>query len=316
MRIAVTGTAGFIGNEVALRLLQRGDQVLGIDALQPYDTLKEARLSRVTGHSHFIEKRVSIQSLEAMRIINNFQPEMIVHLAAQVGVRLSIEHPIPYGQTNLIGFLNILEAARMSKSLKHFLFASSSSVYGTMKPPFDTTMPTSTPMNLYAATKMANELMAHSYSHLYDIPCTALRFFSVYGPWGRPDMAIFKWTQALMNGRDIELFREGLYKRDFTYIDDTVTRLIKYLDNPPSMYAPLFDRYDIGNSRSVEMGCVLLMLEELTGRKAKIGSVIPIRHDADMAVSLAAPLPSGTPQTSLEEGLKKFVEWYLNFYHK
>ena len=235
MRVLITGSAGFIGSSLSLRLLERGDEVIGVDCLDPYYdvSLKEARLARTLQYDGYTEVRARIEDREAMaETFAKYQPQRVINLAAQAGVRYSIENPDAYVDSNLVGFGNILQGCR-TQGVEHLVYASSSSVYGS-----NTSMPFSVhdnvdhPVSLYAATKKANELMAHTYSHLYDIPTTGLRFFTVYGPWGRPDMALFKFTRNILAGESIPVFNYGKHRRDFTYIDDIVEGVVRVLDQP------------------------------------------------------------------------------------
>ncbi len=269
MRILVTGAAGFIGSALSERLLARGDEVLGYDNVNSYydPTLKEARLARLTPKAGFSFVRASLEDRPALeRAFAGFKPERVVNLAAQAGVRYSIENPHAYVESNLVGFMNILEACRHG-GVEHLVYASSSSVYGAnRKLPFSVHDPVDHPVSLYAATKKANELMAHTYSHLYRLPTTGLRFFTVYGPWGRPDMALFLFTRKILAGEPIEVFNHGKHTRDFTYIDDIVEGVIRTLDHvaaPDPDFDPLepssssstapYRLYNIGNHQPVEL---------------------------------------------------------------
>src|SRR3990167_590969 len=286
MKILVTGVAGFIGSTLALRLLERGDTVCGIDNMNDYYDvrLKEACLQRIKDHRHFEFQKLDIIDREAMAELFQKQKfDAVMHLAAQAGVRYSITNPDAYIDANLVGFGNILEGCRHS-GVKHLAFASSSSVYGAnTKLPFSEHDNVDHPVSLYAATKKANELMAHCYSHLYDLPCTGLRFFTVYGPWGRPDMALFKFTKGILEGDPIPVFNHGKMIRDFTYIDDIVEGVIRAIDRPASpnsgwsgeapdpatSYAP-YRIYNIGNNQPVELMRYIEVLEESLGKKAKL----------------------------------------------
>ncbi|MBS3800349.1 MAG: NAD-dependent epimerase, partial [Thioalkalivibrio sp.] len=285
MKVLITGSAGFIGNALTLRLLERGDEVIGVDNLNDYYdvSLKKARLARVRDHHRFTEVREDIADRAAMeKTFREHQPQRVVNLAAQAGVRYSLENPAAYVDTNMVGFGNVLEGCRHN-GIEHLVFASSSSVYGA-----NTSMPFSVhdnvdhPLSLYAASKKANELMAHTYSHLYGLPVTGLRFFTVYGPWGRPDMALFLFTQKILAGEPIDVFNYGHHRRDFTYIDDIVEGVIRTLDrvaptNPDwdgaapdaaSSSAP-YRLYNIGNHEPVELMHYIEVLEENLGRKAE-----------------------------------------------
>ncbi len=334
IKILVTGTAGFIGNALALRLLARGDFVLGLDNLNPYYdvTLKKARLARLKDRGNFQEARISLEAREEVaEAFAEFRPDRVVHLAAQAGVRYSLENPYAYVDSNLLGFMNILEGCRRF-SVEHLVFASSSSVYGAnTKMPFSVHHGVDHPISLYGATKRANELMAHTYSHLYRIPTTGLRFFTVYGPWGRPDMALFKFTRAILAREPIQVFNDGKMKRDFTYIDDIVEGLVRVLDkipepdpdwradapDPATSEAP-YRLYNIGNNNPVELECFIRALEERLDIKAEkemqplqAGDVPPTNADIDnleRAVGFR-------PQTSIEVGIERFVAWYKSYYN-
>src|SRR4051812_5653226 len=285
MRILVTGAAGFIGSALSERLLARGDEILGVDNLNNYYdvTLKEARLARLTPQTGFRFVKASLEDRQAIdAAFAEFRPQRVVNLAAQAGVRYSIENPRAYVDSNLVGFINILEACRHG-GVEHLVYASSSSVYGAnRKLPFSVRDPVDHPLSLYAATKKANELMAHTYSHLYGLPTTGLRFFTVYGPWGRPDMALFLFTRKILNNEPIEVFNHGKHTRDFTYVDDIVEGVIRALDHVATA-DPTFDPltpntgtssapyrvYNIGNHRPVELSHYIEVLEAKLGRKAE-----------------------------------------------
>ncbi len=333
-RVLVTGTAGFIGNAVALRLLQDGYHVIGLDCVTDYYdvTLKEERLKRLTSSNHFTEERVRLEDAEAvMRIFRQHSPSRVIHLAAQAGVRYSIESPQSYVDANVTGFLSILEGAR-THAVEHLVYASTSSVYG-----LDETMPLSThrggnhPVSFYAATKKANEAMAHSYAHLFDIPCTGLRFFTVYGPWGRPDMALFKFTKAILEGDPVPLFNNGNMIRDFTYIDDIVEGIVRIASLPPkrdaswdgkiadpaSSSAP-YQVFNIGNSDPVQLMDYLGAIEEALGMEAE-KEFLPFQP-GDVAATFAdvTDLIEATgfkPQTSVKTGVANFVKWYRDYYN-
>jgi UDP-glucuronate 4-epimerase len=332
MRILVTGVAGFIGSTLALRLLDRGDTVVGIDNLNDYYdvSLKEARLKRCT-HSRFTFERIDIVDRPRMAALfasNSF--DAVMHLAAQAGVRYSIENPAAYIDANLVGFGNILEGSRHGK-VKHLVFASSSSVYGAnTKLPFSEHDNVDHPVSLYAATKKANELMAHSYASLYQLPTTGLRFFTVYGPWGRPDMALFKFTRGILEGKRIPVFNHGKMVRDFTYVDDIVEGVIRTIDrparpnlqwsgdkpDPASSYAP-YRCFNIGNNQPVELMRYVAALEQALGRKADI-EFLPLQ-DGDVPatyanVDLLQETTGFRPRTPVEEGVHRFVEWYREYY--
>ena len=332
-RILVTGAAGFIGFHLAQRLLARGDEVVGIDNLNPYydPQLKRDRLARLTSHAAFRFETLDIADRDGIsRLFAREQPARVAHLAAQAGVRYSLTNPHAYVDSNVVGFVNILEACRQRR-VEHLVYASSSSVYGA-----NTAMPFSVhhnvdhPLSLYAATKKANELMAHCYSHLYDLPTTGLRFFTVYGPWGRPDMALFLFTKAILDGRPIDVFNEGHMRRDFTYVDDIVEGVIRTLDHipgpnphwsgdapdPATSRAP-YRLYNIGNNQPVELLHLIATLEQCLGRKAEKnllpmqpGDVLETYADVD---DLSRDV-GFRPATPIEAGVAKFVEWYRAYY--
>ena len=331
--ILVTGTAGFIGNAVALALLHQGKPVVGVDNLNAYYdvTLKEARLGRLRGQPGFTEARLDIADRAAMAaLFEQHRFAEVVHLAAQAGVRYSLEAPAAYVDSNLVGFANILEGCRAAAS-RHLVYASTSSVYGANTHlPFATSQAAVHPITLYAASKRANELMAHSYSHLFRIPTTGLRFFTVYGPWGRPDMALFKFAEAILAGKPIELYGEGRMQRDFTYIDDIVAGVLGALGKPPapnpawsgdapdpasSGVAP-YRIYNIGSDRPVELMRYVRLLEDALGRKAEItlmpmqpGDVVATWADID---DLARDV-GYAPATPVEVGVRRFVEWFMEY---
>ena len=286
MRVLVTGAAGFIGSALSARLLERGDEVLGYDNLNAYydPALKEARLARLTPHANFSFVRAALEDRAALEAaFARFKPQRVVNLAAQAGVRYSLENPHAYIDSNIVGFTNILEACRHA-GVEHLVYASSSSVYGAnRKLPFSVQDAVDHPVSLYAATKKANELMAHTYSHLFDLPTTGLRFFTVYGPWGRPDMALFLFTRKILAGEPIDVFNHGKHTRDFTYIDDIVEGVMRTLDRVPAgdpAYDPLhptpasssapYRIYNIGNNQPVELSRYIEVIEDSVGRKAVI----------------------------------------------
>ena len=326
--ILLTGAAGFIGFHVAKKLLSRGHAVVGIDSLNDYydPALKKARLAQIEGHKAFTFHHVNIADKDAVDAILKQHPEIdtIVHLAAQAGVRYSIDNPHAYADSNLSGQLVMLEAARNIKNLKHFVYASSSSVYGNAThAPFAETARTNQPVSLYAATKRAGELMTHAYCELYKFPATGLRFFTVYGPFGRPDMAYFSFTKAILEDKSIKVFNNGDLRRDFTYIDDIVYGVIKAIDKPPtttSRYhigeAP-HRIFNLGNHRPVMLGDFISTIEKALDKKA-------IRENAPMAagdvyetcadIEAARAVLGFEPQTTLDTGIPKFVEWYRSYY--
>ncbi|RCX33063.1 NAD-dependent epimerase [Thioalbus denitrificans] len=333
MKILITGAAGFIGSTLALRLLARGDTVVGVDNLNDYYdvSLKEARLDRCRAHAGFRFERLDIADRPAMeRLFREEGFDAVMNLAAQAGVRYSIENPSAYVDANLVGFGNILEGCRHS-GVKHLVFASSSSVYGAnTKLPFSEHHNVDHPVSLYAATKKANELMAHSYAHLYGLACTGLRFFTVYGPWGRPDMALFKFTKGILEGTPIPVFNEGRMIRDFTYIDDIVEGVVRVIDtpaapdpawsgeapDPATSYAP-FRVFNIGNNQPVELLRYIEVLEACLGRKARM-DLLPMQPgDVSATMADTAELERAVgfrPATTVEEGVAKFVEWYREYY--
>ena len=333
MRILITGAAGFIGSTLSQRLLARGDAVFGIDNLNDYYDvgLKKARLARLLDYAQFRFEKIDIANQAAIAALFARESfDVIVHLAAQVGVRYSIENPHAYIGANLVGYANVLEGARHGK-VKHFVFASSSSVYGAnTRLPFAEGDNVDHPVSLYAATKKANELMAHSYAHLYGLPCTGLRFFTVYGPWGRPDMALFLFTKAILQNEPIQVFNHGRMVRDFTYIDDIVEGVVRVIDrpatpdpawhgsdpDPATSYAP-YRIFNIGNNQPVELMRYIHAIEAALGKKA-VMNMLPMQA-GDVAetaadISRLEAAIDFRPRTSVEEGVKKFVEWYKGYY--
>ncbi len=334
MKVLVTGTAGFIGSHVALKLLARGDEVVGLDNLSDYYdvSLKKARLARFTGHSNYTHIHADLADRAALEsVFAAHRPERVINLAAQAGVRYASENPHVYIESNVTGFLHILEGCR-HHDVEHLVFASTSSVYGAnTQMPFSEHHHTEHPLTLYAATKKANEMMAHSYSHLYGIPSTGLRFFTVYGPWGRPDMALFLFTRAILSGESIKVFNHGLHRRSFTYVDDIVEGVIRALDKPPSKsiswdsnlpdpassgVAP-FRLFNIGNASSVELLKYIEVLESCLGLKAKM-EMLPLQAgdvpNTEADVSELFEAVGYEPKVSVEDGVKAFVDWYLGFY--
>ncbi|ADJ27444.1 NAD-dependent epimerase [Nitrosococcus watsonii] len=334
MKIMVTGSAGFIGAALTEKLLKRGDEVIGVDNLNDYYDvdLKRARLARFQNDSAFTEVPIGLENREALQaIFAKYQPQRVVNLAAQAGVRYSLENPYAYMDSNLYGFLNILENCRHYQ-VEHLVFASSSSVYGAnTKMPYAVQDNVDHPLSLYAASKKANELMAHTYSHLYRLPTTGLRFFTVYGPWGRPDMALFKFTRNILAGKPIEIYNYGRHQRDFTYIDDIVegvTRTLDRLPTPntnwngatpePNTSSAPYRIYNIGNHQPVELGKFIKILEECLGREAK-KNLLPLQPgDVPATYADVDDLIQDMefhPATPIEEGIARFVAWYKN-YHK
>ena len=331
--ILITGAAGSIGSALSIELLNRGEHVVGLDNHNDYydQGLKEARLLRCIDNPRYTHLRIDIADRDAVKgVFEKYAFDQVVNLAAQAGVRYSIENPSAYIDANLIGFANILEGCRHSK-IKHLVYASSSSVYGgNTKVPFSTNDSVDHPYSLYAATKKANELMAHSYSHLYGLPTTGLRFFTVYGPWGRPDMALFKFTKAILSGEKIQIFNYGNHRRDFTYIDDIVEGCLRVLDFPAqaddcwdsgspssSSSAAPWKIYNIGNSCPVELLKCIECLEGALGLKA-VKELLPLQ-DGDVPntyadVNSLSEKFSYSPSISIEEGVSKFVKWYQEYY--
>lgn len=329
----VTGAAGFIGYHVAEKLLARGDQVLGIDNVNDYYDvrLKEARLERLAPHENFRFARVDLADRPALEAeFSKFAPEVVINLAAQAGVRYSLTNPHAYVESNLVGFMNVLEGCR-HHDVEHLVYASSSSVYGAnTTTPFSVHDNVDHPLSLYAASKKANELMAHTYSHLYRLPTTGLRFFTVYGPWGRPDMALFLFTKAILEGRPIDVFNHGNMRRDFTYIDDIVEGVVRTADRPatanpewsgadpdPGTSNAPFRVYNIGNNQPVELLRMIEILENALGQEAEknflpmqAGDVPATYADVDALVEDVGFRPS----TPLEEGVGRFVEWYRDYH--
>ena len=347
MQILVTGVAGFIGAALAQRLLERGDRIVGIDNLNDYYdvSLKQARLERCRAHQGFRFEKLDITDRAGMtQLFRSNRFDAVMHLAAQAGVRHSIENPYAYIDANLVGFAHVLEGCRQSKT-GHLVFASSSSVYGAnTRLPFSEHDNVDHPVSLYAATKKANELMAHSYAHLYGLPCTGLRFFTIYGPWGRPDMALFKFTRGILEGRSIPVFNNGKMIRDFTYIDDLVDGVVRVIDRPPApnpnwkndisftihnsrftnheypdsatSYAP-YRIYNIGYHRPVDLMQYIRVLEQCLGKKAALEMLPMQAGDVPATYADIADLSRDTgfvPATSIEAGVARFVEWYKEYY--
>ncbi|MCU0566405.1 MAG: NAD-dependent epimerase [Oculatellaceae cyanobacterium Prado106] len=334
-KILVTGAAGFIGFHVSQQLLARGETVIGLDNLNDYYdvNLKYDRLSQLKAQEHFQFHYLDLSDRPGMeRLFAEQQPDRVIHLAAQAGVRYSLQNPHAYVDSNLVGFVNILEGCRQTE-VQHLVYASSSSVYGANRTmPFSVHHNVDHPLSLYAATKKANELMAHTYSHLYKIPTTGLRFFTVYGPWGRPDMATFSFTQAILEGRAIDVYNHGKMKRDFTYIDDIVEGILRVSDRipqpdphwtgklpDPSLSSAPYRIYNIGNHQPIELLHFIEVLEDCLGKKAEknflplqpgdvlatYADIDDLRHDVGFE-----------PCTSIEVGLARFVDWYRNYYFK
>ncbi len=333
MKVLVTGSAGFIGSALALRLLERGDVVIGIDNHNDYydPAIKEARLARFDNHPNYTHFRIDLADRQAIEdCFSIHKPERVVNLAAQAGVRYSIDNPLAYINSNIVGFAHILEGCR-HHGVEHLVYASSSSVYGA-----NTTMPFSIhqnvdhPLSLYAASKKSNELMAHTYSHLYKLPTTGLRFFTVYGPWGRPDMALFKFTKAIIAGEPIQVFNYGKHRRDFTYIDDIVEGVIRVLDQPaaanpawqgiapdPGTSSSPWRVYNIGNNQPVELLDYIAALEKALGKKAEKQLLSLQAGDVPDTYADVADLVEQfhyKPSTTVEDGINRFVAWYRDYF--
>jgi UDP-glucuronate 4-epimerase len=333
VKILVTGTAGFIGADVALALLERGDDVVGVDDLNAYYdvSLKRARLARFADHPRYRHHEFDLADTDrTLALFEQERPERVIHLAAQAGVRYSIDHPHTYGRSNLTAFLAILEGAR-HHAVDHLTYASSSSVYGgNTKTPFSERDAVDHPVSLYAATKRANELMAHTYSHLYALPTTGLRFFTVYGPWGRPDMSPFIFVKRILEGEPIDVFNYGDHQRDFTFIDDIVEGVVRTSDRPAEpdpdydAAAPDASRssapwriYNIGCEQPVDLLRYIEVIERCTGREA-IKNMLPMQPGDVKAtcadVSALAEAVGYRPKVPLEEGMARFVDWYREYY--
>ena len=334
MKILVTGSAGFLGSSLTLRLLERGDTVIGIDNHNTYydPALKEARLARHTNHPNYTHLRIDLADRSAIETaFANYKPQRVVNLAAQAGVRYSIDNPLAYIESNIVGFAHILEGCR-HHGVEHLVYASSSSVYGANTAmPFSVHQNVDHPLSLYAASKKANELMAHTYSHLYGLPTTGLRFFTVYGPWGRPDMALFKFTKAILAGEKIQVFNYGKHLRDFTYVDDIVEGVVRAL-NRPATANPQWDGnqpdpgtslapwrvYNIGNSQPVELMDYIAALERALGKSA-IKELLPIQPgdvpDTYANVSDLVEQFQYQPTTTVNDGIQRFVDWYCAYYN-
>jgi UDP-glucuronate 4-epimerase len=320
MRVLVTGAAGFIGYHVCRALLARGDAVLGIDNLTPYydPRLKRDRLAQLDGHRSFRFAPLDLADAAATQAIIAAGPfDAMVHLAAQAGVRYSQEAPRTYVSSNVAGMLNVLEACRQNPH-QHLVYASSSSVYGDgASLPVAETANVTRPVSLYAATKMAGELMAYSYVDQYDIAVTALRFFTVYGPWGRPDMAVFKFTAAILGGQPVDLYAGGVLRRDFTFIDDTVQGVIGAIDHPPTGDDPLFRAYNLGRGEPVTVLQLLSEMERALGKRAIRRNLPPQLGDVSVTfadIRSAQDAIGYRPQTSLGDGVDAFVAWYREYY--
>jgi UDP-glucuronate 4-epimerase len=332
-KILVTGAAGFIGSHLAVRLLDRGDTVVGLDNLNNYYdvTLKEARLALLSGRDGFTFVKAALEDQQAMsRLFEEGEFDVVVNLAAQAGVRYSLDNPLAYVISNQVGFAHILEGCRHT-NVKHLVFASSSSVYGANRNfPFSEARPADHPVSLYAATKKSNELMAHAYAHLFGLACTGLRFFTVYGPWGRPDMALFLFTKAILEGKPINVFNQGQMQRDFTYIDDIIEGVVRVIDKAPTpdpawraeepslgtSYAP-YRIYNIGNGHPEELPRMIEALEETLGAKAEKNFLPMQQGDVQATAADIGALNRDfdfSPKTSIEEGIPRFVKWYREYY--
>jgi len=333
VKVLITGAAGFIGSALALRLLERGDEVIGIDNLNDYYdvALKQARLARTGVYPGFTDIRINLEDRDGIaELFARHKPDRVVNLAAQAGVRYSLENPCAYVDTNLIGFINILESCRHN-DVEHLVYASSSSVYGSnTKMPFSVHDNVDHPVSIYAATKKANELMAHTYSHLYRLPTTGLRFFTVYGPWGRPDMSPILFARKILAGEPIDVFNYGKHRRDFTYIDDIVEGVIRTLDripepnpawtgdvpDPATSNAP-YVLYNIGNNQTVELMYFIELMEKNLGKKAEM-NMLPLQPgDVEATYANVDDLVRDVgykPRTSIEDGVAHFVEWYREYY--
>jgi UDP-glucuronate 4-epimerase len=332
-KIVITGSAGFIGASLCIKLLERGDNIIGIDNHNDYydPKIKEARIERLARYSNYQHYRIDLKDEENLsKIFKDHKPQKVVNLAAQAGVRYSMENPLAYINSNIVGFAHILENCRLHK-IKHLVYASTSSVYGAnTKMPFSEHHSVNHPLSVYAASKKSNELMAHTYSYLYQLPTTGLRFFTVYGPWGRPDMALFKFTKAILEEKPIDVFNYGKHTRDFTYIDDIVEGVIKTLDNPaignvdwnsdqpdPATSKAPWRIYNIGNSKPVQLMDYIDALEKTLGKKAKINFLSLQPGDVPDTYANTNNLNEKfnyKPSTSVVEGVSSFVTWYKDYY--
>lgn len=334
MRILVTGAAGFIGFHLSRRLLRDGHEVFGLDNLNDYYDvqLKKARLALLDCYPNFCFERLDLADPVAVeRFVGNCRPQVMVNLAAQAGVRYSLQNPLAYVNSNLVGFVNLLESCIRTGNVEHFVFASSSSVYGAnTSVPFSVHDSVDHPVSLYAATKKSNELIAHSYSHLYGLPVTGLRFFTVYGPWGRPDMSYYKFTDAILNDQPIEIYNQGDMKRDFTYIDDVVEGIVRVMSHSPRQTIETasggtylsnarYKIYNLGNHEPVELMRFVEVLEAIIGKKARTKFLPMQPGDVPYTYADMDELYKDVgfrPTTSIEEGLACFVDWYRAYYAK
>jgi UDP-glucuronate 4-epimerase len=333
LKVLVTGAAGFVGSALSLRLLDRGDTVIGIDNHNDYydPAIKEARLARHDSHPNYTHLRIDLGDRKAMEeCFATHKPQRVVNLAAQAGVRYSIENPLAYIDSNIVGFAHILEGCRHN-GVEHLVYASSSSIYGANTAmPFSVHQNVDHPLSLYAASKKSNELMAHTYSHLYGLPTTGLRFFTVYGPWGRPDMALFKFTKAILAGDPIQVFNHGKHRRDFTYIDDIVEGVIRILDRPapcnsswnsnqpdPGTSKAPWRVYNIGNNQPVELMDFIAALEKALGKTAE-KELLPLQAgdvpDTFANVEDLVEQFHYKPATAVEDGINRFVAWYRDYF--
>ncbi len=333
MRTIVTGAAGFIGSQLSLELLNQGHEVLGIDNHNDYydKKLKEDRIARHTYHENYNHLRFDISDRTKIEsAFKEFSPTQVIHLAAQAGVRYSLENPHLYIESNVLGFMNVLEASRQNE-VKHLIYASSSSVYGAnCNMPFSVHEGADHPLSIYAASKRSNELMAHTYSHLYGLPSTGLRFFTVYGPWGRPDMALFKFTKAILEGKKIQVFNHGDHQRDFTFIDDIIDGIIRVMQHPaeknenwnslfpdPGSSSAPWCLYNIGNNRPVELTCFIHALEKALNKKAVVEFLPAQAGDIQNTFADIVDLSSKfnyKPSTTVGEGIDIFVDWYRDYF--
>ena len=333
MKLIITGSAGFIGSSLCVKLLERGDEVIGIDNHNNYydPKIKEARIERLSKKSNYQHYRIDISDGKSLdKVFKDHKPQRVVNLAAQAGVRYSMENPLAYINSNILGFAHILENCR-HYNIEHLVYASTSSVYGAnTKMPFSEHDSANHPLSVYAASKKSNELMAHSYSHLYQLPTTGLRFFTVYGPWGRPDMALFKFTKAILENKPIEVFNHGKHTRDFTYIDDIVEGIIQTFDNPatcnlswdsnkpdPATSKVPWCIYNIGNNKQVQLMDYINALEKALGKKAKV-NFLPLQPgdvpDTYANINILKKKFDYQPSTSVIDGVFQFVKWYKSYY--
>ena len=333
MKILVTGSAGFIGSALTLKLLEKGNKVIGIDNHNNYydNKIKKDRLSRHINHLKYKHYKVDISNYNKLRKIFTInKPEIVINLAGQAGVRYSIKNPKKYIESNIVGFFNILENCRLSK-VKHLIYASTSSVYGENKnPPFSEDYGTDRPLSLYAASKKSNEVMAYSYSHIHNLPTTGLRFFTVYGPWGRPDMSLFKFTKAILKGKKIDVFNKGRHRRDFTYIDDIVDGILKVINKRKKTFKLISNNkstntkkvcwsvYNIGNNRPINLLDFIKILEKVLNKKAKL-NLLPLQPgdvlQTHANLKKIKRFFGYKPSTPINKGVINFVEWFKQYYN-